>query len=167
MTRDLPGVPSLPGLAPYLLILGLLLISAPVRAQTASVSSDAVFEQSGPLNPGLPSLERPPDLETPQASLENFVLSCKKGDYLRAAWSLDLGNIPRDRQKELGPEYARMLMTVMEQKVWLDWTSIPDRPDGEHDDGSMDTLSALTDHSESHPIRALKLRERESGRAGC
>ena len=73
---------------------------------------------AGPLNPGLPALKTPPDLETPQASLENFVLSCKNGDYLRAAWSLDLGNIPRHAQKDLGPKYARMLMTVMEQKSW-------------------------------------------------
>ena len=112
---------------------------------------------AGPLNPGLPAPRTPPDLETPQASLENFVLACKKGDYLTAAWSLDLGNIPRQRQKELGPKYARMLMTVMEQKVWLDWTSIPDRPDGVQDDGAMDTLSVLTRHPENHPIRALKL----------
>jgi small-conductance mechanosensitive channel len=116
-----------------------------------------VFDQAGPLNPGLPTLRNPPDLETPQASLENFVVSCKHGLYLKAAWSLDLSSIPEDRQEELGPRYAQMLMTVMEQKVWLDWSSIPDRPDGEQDNGAMDTLAVLAQHPDRRPIRALKL----------
>lgn len=157
MTRHPSGAALRPDLTPIWLVLGLLLVPVPSRAQSGPDSADAVFEQSGPLNPGLPTLKDPPDLETPQASLENFVDSCQRGNYLKAAWSLDLGSVPRDRQEDLGPKYAEMLMAVMAQKVWLDWSSIPDRPDGQQDDGAADALTVLAGRPEHHTVRAIKL----------
>lgn len=84
------------------------------------------------LNAGLPPADDPPDLETPQASLASFVDACDEGDYDRAARSLNLDGIDRDRQAELGPTLARQLRSVLEQKLWIDWSDVPDRPDGQH-----------------------------------
>src|SRR4051812_42249626 len=39
------------------------------------------------LNAGLPRLAQPPDLETPQSSLESFIGACRRGDHARAAHS--------------------------------------------------------------------------------
>jgi small-conductance mechanosensitive channel len=83
------------------------------------------------LNAGLPATDDPPDLETPQSSLANFIDSCEEGDYGRAARSLNLNGIPRDRQEALGPTLARQLRAVLEQKLWIDWSDVPDRPDGQ------------------------------------
>ncbi|QDV35497.1 mechanosensitive ion channel family protein [Tautonia plasticadhaerens] len=84
------------------------------------------------LNAGLPQTEDPPDLETPQASLANFIDACDEGDYDRASRSLNLNGVAHDRQAGLGPTLARQLRAVLQQKLWIDWTDVPDRPDGRH-----------------------------------
>lgn len=82
------------------------------------------------LNEGLPAMIPPVDLETPQASLANFVDSCEDRNYCRASHSLNLNDIPIDEQAAAGAELARMLHAVLEQKLWIDWPDVPDRPDG-------------------------------------
>lgn len=88
------------------------------------------------LNAGLPRPEPPMDLTTPQSALENFLLSCERGDNLRAAYSLNLNAIEPDRQPEVGRSLAAKLKSVMDQEVWVDWGAVPDRPDGQLDDRS-------------------------------
>ncbi len=84
------------------------------------------------LNEGLPRTSNTdtPDLQTPQSSLENFLHSCRDGNYERAARSLNLNGIPTERQAAVGADLARKLKFVMDRKVWFQWEEIPDRPDG-------------------------------------
>ncbi|WP_161602469.1 mechanosensitive ion channel family protein [Tautonia marina] len=83
------------------------------------------------LNTGLPPIKPVVDRETPQASLANFVDACEADDYRRAAYSMNLNDLPWLDQSEDGPKLARMLHEVLEQKLWIDWDDVPDRPDGQ------------------------------------
>ena len=91
----------------------------------------AAYVHRPTLNAGLPTLDDPPDLETPQSSLASFVDACEAGDYDRASRSMDLNAFEADRQATLGPTLARQLKSILEQKLWIDWDEVPDRPDGQ------------------------------------
>ena len=91
----------------------------------------AAYVHRPALNAGLPALDDPPDLETPQSSLASFVDACEAGDYDRAAHSMDLDAFEADRQATLGPTLARQLKSILEQKLWIDWDEVPDRPNGQ------------------------------------
>ena len=86
------------------------------------------------LNPGLPPLARPPDLETPQAALENFDFEAARGDFDRASRSLDLNGYSPARQAEAGRALAKQLKAVMDREIWFRWDEFPDTPDGRQDD---------------------------------
>ncbi len=104
------------------------------RHESGGASDDsAPFWVMQRLNAGLPPLHPPPDLTTPQASLENFILSGERGDFERAAYSLNLNGIEPERQPVQGRELAERLKAVMERQVWFHWDQIPDRPDGADD----------------------------------
>ncbi len=83
------------------------------------------------LNEGLPPIEPAVDRETPQAALANFVDACAEENYRRAAYSMNLNDLHFLDQAENGSELARMLHEVLEQKLWIDWDDVPDRPDGQ------------------------------------
>lgn len=85
------------------------------------------------LNAGLAPLQPPPNLFTPQASLENFMLSARLGDFDRAARSLNLDLIPEDRRSVRAADLARKLFYLINQQLWIDWDTIPDRADGQRD----------------------------------
>jgi small-conductance mechanosensitive channel len=127
--------------------------AAPGEGDEPATAGQGPSFQGEPLNPGLPPLEEPPDRETPQASLANFVLSCESGDFARAAWSMDLGSLPAEDQARRAPEFARMLKAVMDQKVWIDWGGISDRPDGQLGTDGQEETPAGRDG----PRRAIKL----------
>src|SRR4051812_10049538 len=63
-----------------------------------SSQDEADSKTLGKLNSGLPRLDDPPDLETPQSSLESFISSCRAGDLDRAARSLNLEAIEPEHQ---------------------------------------------------------------------
>lgn len=92
------------------------------------------YYQVDSLNRNLPAVKEPVNLQTPQSSLENFILSSKEGDYLRAAQSLNFNLIPRVDRREKAAELAEKLFYVINQTFWIDWRDIPDRPDGQTDD---------------------------------
>lgn len=68
------------------------------------------------------------NLSTPQACLENFILSCKQDNYARAAASLDTRFI--DDHNNTARELSKKFFYVLNQKTIIPWKSIPDRPDG-------------------------------------
>ena len=72
------------------------------------------------------------NLETPQACMENFLLSSKKETWLKASHSLNfrlLGEIDKSFKADL----SRQLYFVINQELWIDWQQIPDRSDGVRD----------------------------------
>lgn len=104
------------------------------------------------INAALPPLDPPPNLETPQACLENFILSAKKRDYDRAARSLNFRLI-QDLDESRARELARRLEYVVQQKTWIDWTLLPDRPDGLDPGSSVSSNDPLA----GKPRRAIEI----------
>lgn len=85
------------------------------------------------LNTGIGNPASDFNLRTPQATLEHFMLKCEAGDYEAAAYALNLNRMPQDINLEQAAELARKLHFVIDQRVSIDWSSIPDRPDGQID----------------------------------
>ena len=82
-----------------------------------------------------PAASGPLNLTTPQACVENFLLAARSGDYNRAAESLNFRLL--DPSRHGGPgEVARRFFFVLNQELWIDWDTLPDRPDGAADPGS-------------------------------
>lgn len=106
-------------------------------AEAKGSESVGVYVEVGKLNTGLPPTDDAPDLETPQSSLENFMISGEGRDFVRAARSLNLDSVKPDLQKTLGAELARQLKEVIDQQLWFNWSDVPDRPDGQSDDPAI------------------------------
>ena len=82
------------------------------------------------LNAGLP--ERPDTffLVSPQEALESYVRACRAGRFASAAHALNLNLFAEAEQAQLGPVLAQQLYYVLDQRLGLKWSTIPDRPDG-------------------------------------
>ena len=81
------------------------------------------------LNPGLPPPPEALDRSTPMGALESFFAAVRDGRFDEAAHLLDLSRIPPEAQAVIGPELARKLGVIIENHVWVDWDTLPDRPD--------------------------------------
>lgn len=87
-------------------------------------------------HPGLPPPARAIDLSTPRRAVRLFIDANRAGDPLLAAQALDLQSIPADKQGVQGPRLARELKAVLDQKLWVDYATIPDTPEGTPADGA-------------------------------
>jgi hypothetical protein len=105
--------------------------------RSSKSGSGSLYRVVDRLIAGLPELDRPPELEMPQAALENFILSAERGDFARAAHSLNLISLPTGRQELDGPALARKFREVLDQQVWFKWSEVPGRPDGQIDGPSL------------------------------
>lgn len=83
------------------------------------------------LNEGLLVDVPPPNLQTPQATLEYFVQAASEDDFERAANALNLNLIPPSEQPERGPSLADHLYYILLRKSLINWDAVPDRPDGQ------------------------------------
>ncbi|RLQ87341.1 mechanosensitive ion channel domain-containing protein [Notoacmeibacter ruber] len=89
--------------------------------------------------------------ETPQSAMETFIGLVRDKRYEDAAHLLDLSHIDVADQKRLGIERAAQLEAVLERKIWLDWDSLSDRPDG------MDPRGSSRDATAGQPRRDISL----------
>ncbi|MGC1480875.1 MAG: mechanosensitive ion channel domain-containing protein, partial [Chthoniobacterales bacterium] len=103
-----------------------------VGTSVAGEYAEAYFKVDE-LNSGLPKLKSPPNLSTPQATIENFVLSARRGDFDLAAYSLNLSLTEKSKQAREGAILASELFEVLERKIVIDWDLLPDRADGQID----------------------------------
>lgn len=78
---------------------------------------------------GLPPLDDPRVLSTPQGALELFVGRAAKEDWSGAAHALNL-SLEDDLTPDRAAELARRLDSVMRSEIAVDWSSVPDTPDG-------------------------------------
>ncbi|MEQ8401410.1 MAG: mechanosensitive ion channel [Roseitalea porphyridii] len=104
----------------------ILILAVAAAAQDGSQR----FFQTDALNDGLGPVPVGIDRETPQATVESFLDRAADGDWQGAAHLLDLSGYPVAEQPSAGPELARQLAVIIERKVVIDWTDLPDRPDG-------------------------------------
>jgi small-conductance mechanosensitive channel len=82
-------------------------------------------------NIGLPPKEM--NFRTPQATLEEFIFACREGKFEEAAYALNLNRMPSSLTQKDAGILAEKLFFVMNQRVSVEWGSIPDRPDGQID----------------------------------
>lgn len=73
------------------------------------------------------------NFQTPQATLESFITSCRKKNFEDAAYALNLNLLPNNLTKDQAGELAEKLYFVIRQRVKIDWNGLPDRPDGQID----------------------------------
>jgi len=71
--------------------------------------------------------------ETPQACLENFILSARNDEYIKAAHSLNLNLLPDNISEKQVKEIAHKLYLVINKNINIDWDRLPERPDGQID----------------------------------
>ncbi len=102
-----------------------LALAAPVLAQDGGPSAFPRTE----LNPGLPPRPETFDLSTPQSAVESFLAAANAEQWELAAHALDLSLVPDEAQAERAPVLARMLATIIDRKVMLRWSELPERPD--------------------------------------
>ncbi|WP_128910594.1 mechanosensitive ion channel family protein [Tropicibacter alexandrii] len=69
------------------------------------------------------------DRSTPRQALRGYMAAVERGDYAVAAQYLNLSRISEQDRAQVGPERARMLASVLRRQVWIDWSSMPARPD--------------------------------------
>ncbi|MGB3775512.1 MAG: mechanosensitive ion channel domain-containing protein, partial [Leeuwenhoekiella sp.] len=73
------------------------------------------------------------NLQTPQAALEHFIISCRNEDFDSAAQVLNLNLLPDNITKEDAAQLAQKLYFVMDQRMQIEWNSLSDRADGQTD----------------------------------
>lgn len=113
------------------LALSLALLALPGgHAQPASGAQEPFAYSVDTLSFGLDRAALRQDLTTPQASLEYFLAMSRDGNHDRAAYALNLSRIAPDQRAARAPDLARKLAYVIDSKLGLDWSQIPDRPDG-------------------------------------
>ncbi len=108
------------------------MLAAPLAAQSSedapAIADPNVYEVDA-INPGLPPLSRPLDLETPQSLFESFLDAGFEKEWDRAATALDLSELAPAEQARLGPELARQTFEIVHRSILIDWRSLSDRPD--------------------------------------
>ena len=73
------------------------------------------------------------NLNTPQATLEHFIVNSRNKDFLAAAYALNFGLLPDNITKEDAAILAEKLNFIIDQRVNISWDELPDRPDGQID----------------------------------
>jgi len=120
------------------------------RAQDSGQAGAEAAPEPAPA-PEKPSVEDfskpmgPPDelnRGTPRGSMYGFIVASRKGDFERASRFLDLRRL-QPEERERGPELARMLKAVLDEKLWVDFLLLSDQNAGFSDDGLPDWQDRL------------------------
>ncbi|MFN3240811.1 MAG: mechanosensitive ion channel family protein [Planctomycetota bacterium] len=105
---------------------------------------------------GVPALQpaqtrlEPHQLATPQATLELFLDRAQERDWQRAAAALDV----RYMGDAANPAVlAEQFYFVLQQQLWIDWGTVPDRPDGLIEPGLLENNSPVV----GRPRRGIRL----------
>ncbi|TXD85617.1 mechanosensitive ion channel [Subsaximicrobium wynnwilliamsii] len=99
--------------------------------------------------------------ETPQASLENFILSARNADYLKAAHSFNLNLISDDVSNEQIEQLAQKLYIIINKNVSIDWDKLSERPDGQVDKIFAKNKAVAGEPRKSIAFGKLNLKERD------
>lgn len=90
----------------------------------------AVFVCSCTVPTALAAAPAPPPQSTPRSAVTAFLQACNRGDYAKAAQSLDLRRIPPQSQAQQGPELARKLEAVLNSESSFSVLKLSDKPEG-------------------------------------
>ena len=73
------------------------------------------------------------NFQSPQATLEHFIVKARSGNYEDAAYALNLNLLPDNLTKKQAATLAQKFYFVLNQRVKIDWGGLSDRPDGQID----------------------------------
>ena len=107
----------------------LVILLSGVSFALAQDSAAGRYFEAESIHSRLEPASGPVDLKTPQSMMETFIFAARGEDWNTAAYALDLSSVAPDVQAKMGPVLAKRLYEVMERAMWLDWGSLPDRPD--------------------------------------
>jgi len=112
---------------------------------------------AGPMD-GLPP-DAQLDRTTPRRAMAGFVEATRSGDYLRAAHYLDLRDTPKADQPARGPLLAQELAYVVDRKMPVDVSKLPDDPTGQLEKGQTAVLAGnIYLQEEPVPITLARVR---------
>lgn len=86
------------------------------------------YEMDG-LNEGLGAAPQRLDRSTPRAAMRSFIDLTRSERFDWASHTLNLSNISAGQQADEGPRLASMLASVIERRIWIDWSGLSARPD--------------------------------------
>lgn len=81
------------------------------------------------LNTGLGVAPEKLDRSTPRAAMRSFVNLTDEKRFDWAAHLLNLSGLSEGEQREQGPELAAMLGSVIDRRIWVNWSGLSARPD--------------------------------------
>lgn len=73
------------------------------------------------------------NLQTPQATLEHFIINSRNGNFKDAVYALNLNLMPNSISPKEAEDLAQKLYYVLDQRIDINWDALPDRPDGQID----------------------------------
>jgi len=119
----------------------LALFAGPSTLAQGDGSSDQdvlAFEQAelNPMLGELVELDLLGSFQTPQATMEFFIRACSEKHFERAAHAMNFRTMP-ELSASQAAQLAERLYFVMNQELWIDWESLPDRPDGMDDSSPL------------------------------
>ncbi|WP_338813587.1 mechanosensitive ion channel domain-containing protein [Bernardetia sp. Wsw4-3y2] len=112
------------------------------------------------LNKGLAKPKEFINLQTPQATIEHFILYCKEKKYELASHALNLNLLPQKIRKEKASVLAEKLCYVINKRVNINWDNLPDRPDGQVNQSSVGNKSIAGKAQKSIRFGSLNLEGR-------
>ncbi len=133
-------------------------LMAPAQALGAY---DPAYYVLSELNSGMPPMNDPASLLSPQGAIEHFARTARAEEFAAAARALNLNHLPQDRRAADGPALAAQLYYVMDRQVGFDWEALPDRPDGMDDRPMGQSNSMVGEPRRSIRIGSLSLDGRD------
>jgi small-conductance mechanosensitive channel len=112
--------------ARQLLLCAIVLVCTVAAAQDNA--PDAWYSAEA-LNEGLGTAPDDLDLSTPRAAMRSFVEYAGADRFDAAAHVLNLSRVDPERQADRAVRVAQQLYQVIDRRVWVDWSSLPSRPD--------------------------------------
>jgi small-conductance mechanosensitive channel len=107
---------------------------------------------------GLPPPPEDLDRSTPRRTVQIFLEATARADFKRAAYALDLRDVPAPEQELRGPDLARMLRHVLRRTVRIDVPSISDEPAGDPSDGLMsERIASIPLNGSEVPLRLTRI----------
>jgi small-conductance mechanosensitive channel len=133
-------------------------VAAAIARPTFAQDGSRFWYETEALNPGLPEGDASRlDRSTPRLTLRGFINATERGDYDAAAHYLNLARLAPEDHAASGPAAADRLASIMARQVWIDWSSIPARPD------AMIEMAGGSNSRAGEPRRNLPLATLQTG----
>ncbi|TRO66693.1 mechanosensitive ion channel family protein [Christiangramia sabulilitoris] len=111
---------------------------------------NAAYYQTGRWNQGIGFPPEKYNLQTPQATLEHFIVNARNNDFEAAAYALNYNLFPDDISIKEAAILAEKLNFILNQRVAISWDDLSDRPDGQ-----IDISTAITKAVAGKPRRSI------------